>query len=455
MKLADISVFFPIFKVSSLILHSTPRHLTAFEAILLDLADQFKGDATYGNYQLVRVFEEILGVPEPEKFVRPPLVQMIVLGVLKTAEQFDSLENLTVADLELTDFGRQTLEKRSLPGTEKHNGAVHYYDPIRREFLDNKTAEKLFEQPQNNMIKFEETLQIPLEKMQFELQSRSAVWFPPGSEVHRVEHDRVITYWQPVDGEITVNDGGHLKVKFEDAAYTEYFNKLPADVIYDQYLRSALAIPGESGDRPRPTASYFEVEPGLSGIFDPRHIYRNLKLAKDDIHFLRYHPAIDSHIRCQPNTLTVLFEHMPSNLNEGIQWDGEVNGAVIYLDERLPIDRCFYASRSGDNRFFDHFELKVGNDLFPFSLGYSLNKEAIGEKLETLYDLLDELLDVSENPDHQLIRLFWMPVDDVWERIHQYISEKPGDPLLKIQELKQLREKLQNLNSGDVSFSAG
>ena len=455
MKLADISVFFPVFKISSLVLHSTPRHLTAFEAILLDIADQFNADATYGNYQLVRVFEEILGVPEPDKFARTPLEQMISLGVLTTTKSFTNLEMLTVADLQLTDFGRQTLEKRSLPGDEKHNGAVHYFDPIRRIFLENKTAEKLFEQPQSNMIKFEEQVQIPVEQMQHELRLRSTVWFPGGSEVHRVEHDRVITYWQPVDGNIMVYDGGHLKVEFEDKAFTEYFNRQPADIIYNQFLRSALAIPGASSNQPRPTSSYFEVEPNLDGIFDPRHIYRNLKMKQDDIHFLRYHPAIDSLIRCQPNTLTVLFEHMPSNLNEGIQWDGEVNGAVIYLDERLPIDRCFYMSRSGANRFFDHFELKVGQELFPFSLGYSLSETAVSEKLESLCAVLDELLDVSENPDHQLIRLFWMPVDAVWERIHQYISEKPGDPLLKIQELKQLREKLQNLSSGDVNFSAG
>lgn len=135
MKLSDTHIGTPLLRLQIRVHHATPRKPTAFERVVLTMADRFASDPNFNAIPLERVFVDILCVPDPAPLVSPTLAELIALGVIHCVADIDRLDMLMLRDIDVTERGKHMMGDDMLPAKSMQNEETFYYDPIRQSLI--------------------------------------------------------------------------------------------------------------------------------------------------------------------------------------------------------------------------------------------------------------------------------------------------------------------------------
>ncbi len=445
MKLGSFSISFPVLKLNCTVQHAIPRQPTLFEKGILELVERFSAHDTYGKYTLDKVFAEILGVPEVNNFVKPSLDKLVALELVDCATNYTSLAEVTISQLTLTDDGAAMQAEGNLPGILSRNSVEYYYDVVRNSMMTVTEIAQLGDIAAEKRIDIDMDATFPEETLRETIIAEKPQWLTEGSDIRKIIRDDVALFWQEALGSINLTESGELGILFDEEFYENYFLSFNSLELYRDYLADLFQDNVTSMSPDHSNVNLGNTMARAEEMFLPRDLDLKIKLTPDTIHFLRYHAYLNDHLKCKPNTLLVVFEHLPEEIPEGIEWDGQINGAVIYLDERFIIDNCHYLNATRGNLFVDYFSVKINGEAHTIPLGYSLKSNDPQLDLGECYELLEEIINISDTLDHHLIKLFWKPVDEVLKDIENAISDQIDDPMRIVQKLTEYREKIQQL----------
>lgn len=130
MKLAEIPVPFPLYRVESGVTYQTEGQPTVFERMVLRLCDPGCHLPDKQNLSLLGVFRDQLGTGDVRELLEMCVSELCAMGALPKHYGRDTLE-APLTELELTPHGLQLLHnKDSLQVRSRTIKVSHYYDPI-------------------------------------------------------------------------------------------------------------------------------------------------------------------------------------------------------------------------------------------------------------------------------------------------------------------------------------
>ena len=129
MKLAEISVPLPLYRIDSDVTYHTERKPTVFERMVLRLCDPGLHLPDKQSLSLLGVFREQLGAGDVRELLESCVSELSALGALPKRYALDTLE-APLTELELTADGLQFLRSDSLPVRSRTIKISHHYDPI-------------------------------------------------------------------------------------------------------------------------------------------------------------------------------------------------------------------------------------------------------------------------------------------------------------------------------------
>ncbi len=429
MKIAAIQISFPVLHIHSKVTYAVLRKPTLFERAILEVVGEFSGDATYGGYSLQRVFGEMLAVPEEDQFVLPSLRQLVEFGLIAAAVNFDSLQDVKLRDLTLTEAGREMRERKVFPGMQMHRNRSYHYDPIQDRLLSAAEQELLSETPGDLSVAVEDEAAVAAQLVERVIHRPAAGTGPatedPGDEEYEIREihiEGIQTLWLTREGELTLSLQGELSIELGDSVYEDYFRHFSGRWLLDNFLADLLTDLQFDSDFRQATPRPPEEIAHATEVFSARDIDLKMKLSRETAHFLRYQPYLDHHLVCKKKTLLVVFGHPHNEAPGKILWDDALNGAVIFLEEPFPIPGCYYLNSERENLFVDLFAVHINGDPAAVPLGFSLPKSDRRLNPAPLFKKLEPLIDKSGEVQYQLIKLFWRSPEEVWEIIKRLTS---------------------------------
>ena len=452
MKLLDLDIFFPVYQVQYTVCHGKPRRLLAFEQGLLNLIRQFGNDENHGEYPVSQLFREYLCVPEPENFLPPVIGNLRNAGYINLQLADDvPLTDQRLDQFQLTGKGLDAVLKGAIAGKPAFGGIELFYDPVHQRFPEKSERRGLLDKVRHRRVGGDDKPVPSPDVMQAWLETHPAEWFAEGSEVVSVEADTAKVFWKPVRGQLQLTESGGLDFSFSDPAYRNYLiEQYPA--IAREIVEKELTLLSEAPPLDDLPLVEDDLMPEIKSLIPTGLFFKRFPMSATAIHFLRYHRKIDDQLSCKPGRLIVVFEHLPEDSTNPIKWNKEIFGAVIYLDEYFPVKNGHYVNTDGENFFMGRFPINFHDEKYELALGYSFGSKSPRVDTDALLEVAEEIIDLSDDPEHQLIKLFWKPVEEVWAIIHQRITSDADDPQRKMQLLKHLREQIQKIRPG--SFSA-
>ncbi len=450
MKLAKFQLGFPIHKIKARIYHVTPRSPTAFERVLLSICERFGKDVTYNNIAIERIFVDILGVADPAPIVVPTIRELLSLDVIRCQGDPESLDTLTLRDLEITERGRQMRSEDKLPAKSQENEEEFFYDPVRKQLLTSFETKAC--QVQRPSIALDEGV---FAKVFPELQLRAQIlsggysWWNDSSQIERIEKLTVDVLWREVQTTLNIkNTAVYIECKNEEQ--TRYVNALKADFIQHRILAPVLGInrypPDHLSSLPR-----LDIQNDLGGDVELQPIPEALKNFHngDRLRIVNAASALVS-LPTDAGSKQAIIRFLPSNreTSMSVRWNQNRDGCIINLTGALPIVNLLVASgrmvvRGGLLR------AKFGQEVLdlPIALSHAVTREnpALADTLRHLANLLRQF----NADDADIIPALWQSAKDFWKDTGEEIKQSTSALAAKLDRLVRTRKRCNPLIEND------
>lgn len=439
--LARINLFFPVMRLRGQAVYGTPRQATAFEMTLLEMIDELGGHPFFSQYPLWQLFEEYLGVPEAERFVGPTLINLLRQGMVRRGEEHTRQPLL--ADLGLTVAGRAMLDAKAAVGEERTFPVSLWIDPLDGTVLSDVDEEGLHAEPLGKAVPVDDQPVDIDAALHEHMESHRPAEVGRGMRLIRFDTDTSEIRWVNRFGEIRLEGERTIRFDFGRPGYDAYLAGLDPAWMMREWLAPLIRL--EAGERlPEPLA-LAELGERPEALFFPRFLDDEAAEDGDGLVFLRFRPDMESHLECRPNSARVVFEYRPETAGEGIEWRPDINGAVIFLDERFPIEGGCRLHPDGRNVFLRPFNVALNGRPVALPLCYRLPADSPRLNVELFLELLDEVLELSDDLDHQLIRLFWRSADRVLDDLAAMLDRRSDDSHAKLEEMRRYVEAVRRL----------
>ena len=212
MKLAEISVPLPLYRIESEVTYHTERKPTVFERMVLRLCDPGLHLPDKQSLSLLGVFRDQLGAGDVRELLEGCVSELSALGALPKRYALDTLE-VPLTELELTADGLQFLRSDSLPVRSRTIKVSHHYDPIGDEIKPAKRDGGL--QSQGNMSRMSSVdnalrPQNPLPQVERAIAQETYDWKNPATVVDRIAPVVQLSGWGERRLEISCSEDGVL-----------------------------------------------------------------------------------------------------------------------------------------------------------------------------------------------------------------------------------------------------
>lgn len=243
MKLAEISVPLPLYRIESDVTYHTERKPTVFERMVLRLCDPGHHLPDKQNLSLLGVFRDQLGAGDVRELLDGCVSELSALGALPKLYAPDTIE-APLTELELTADGLQFLRSDSLPVRSRTIKVSHNYDPIGDEIKTVKKDGGL--QSPGNMSRISAAdislrPQNPLPLVERAIAQETYDWKNTATVI-----DRIAPVVQPAGGverrlEISCSEDGVLTASApRDAALQRWLERAQPELAWDILLSDAL-----------------------------------------------------------------------------------------------------------------------------------------------------------------------------------------------------------------------
>ena len=243
MKLAEISVPLPLYRIESDVTYHTERKPTVFERMVLRLCDPGLHLPDKQSLSLLGVFRDQLGAGDVRELLEGCVSELSALGALPKRYALDTLE-VPLTELELTADGLQFLRSDSLPVRSRTIKVSHHYDPIGDEIKPAKRDGGL--QSQGNMSRMSSVdnalrPQNPLPQVERAIAQETYDWKNPATVVDRIAPVVQLSGWGERRLEISCSEDGVLSASApHDAALQRWLEQAQSELAWEILLAGAL-----------------------------------------------------------------------------------------------------------------------------------------------------------------------------------------------------------------------
>ncbi|MBC3930597.1 PIN domain-containing protein [Undibacterium curvum] len=243
MKLAEIFVPLPLYRIESDVTYHTERKPTVFERMVLRLCDPGLHLSDKQNLSLLGVFRDQLGACDVRELLDGCVSELSALGALPKRNALDTLE-VPLTELELTADGLQFLRTDSLPVRSRTIKVSHHYDPIGDEIKPAKKDGGL--QSQGSMSRISDAdislrPQNPLPQVERAIAQETYDWKNPATVIDRIVPVVHAAGWVERRLEISCSEDGVLNVNApRDAALQRWLAQAQSELAWELLLADAL-----------------------------------------------------------------------------------------------------------------------------------------------------------------------------------------------------------------------
>mgnify|MGYP000448164815 CR=1 FL=1 len=446
MKLAQFRLGFPILKIKARIYHATPRSPTAFERVLLGICERFGKDVTYNNIAIERIFVDILGVADPAPIVVPTIRELLSLDVIRCQGDPESLDTLTLRDLEITERGRQMRSADMLPAKSQENDEEFFYDPVRKRLLTSSETKAC--RVQRPSIALDEGVfaeVFPEQELRAQILSGGYSWWNVSSRIERIERLTLVVLWREVQSTLNIeNKAIHIECK--DEKQTSYVNALGADIIQHRFLDPVLGIdrypPDHLSSLPR-----LDIENDLGGGVELQPIPEALKdFPNGDPLWIVDSASAWVPLREDAGSKQAIISFNPLDVGESmsVRWNQGRDGCIINVTGAFPIGDALVASgrRVVRGRLL---RAKVGHEVLdlPIALSHAVTREnpALADTLRHLANALRQF----KADDADIVPALWQSAEDFWKDTGEEIRQSTSAVAAKLDRLVRVRGRCNSL----------
>lgn len=442
MKLATITIAFPLFRLKSRVVHFTPRRAITFEQAILGLVRRFGRNPRWSGSSVLEVFQNVLLVSDAEKLVLPSLSELVDHKVLAHSGDRAALARAHIADLSITEKGLSMLEQGMLPATEVENRVAHLYDPVKNVLVKEGRASLYLKGPLPASVGQDlvpNTYPRPL--IQERVHQEGHDWLNPNSEILDVRLDAKEVLWKAATVELIASPQGELHLSAEDLNYAELLRRLDPDVTLNH-----LIVPGLNGSV-RPNGTY-ELVPERdfsltattgADFFSLNELADRMSFADRSVHFVSYDLQAQSQgivaaIKRLKSGLVVVHGTPESHEGPWFQW-GSRGVAIVHIHDPYPLPGCLCFGSDGRNWFAGSFSFSVGHLNCRIPWGYALKKEEVLPDAKACLDRLEDRIIASGQLEAIAMMVFWKPVEQVWNIGWSLVSSvgfEPAQALKKV-----------------------
>lgn len=243
MKLAEISVLLPLYRIDSDVTYHTERKPTVFERMVLRLCDPGLHLPDKQNLSLLGVFHDQLGAGDVRHLLEGCVSELSALGALPKRYALDTL-GVPLTELELTADGLQFLRSDSLPVRSRTIKVSHHYDPIGDEIKSVKKNGGVQGQSSMSRISIADNVlrpQNPLPQVERAIAQEAYDWKNPATVI-----DRIVPVVQPAGWverrlEVSCSEDGVLSASApRDAALQRWLEQAQPELAWGVLLADAL-----------------------------------------------------------------------------------------------------------------------------------------------------------------------------------------------------------------------
>ena len=243
MKLAEISVPLPLYRIESEVTYHTERKPTVFERMVLRLCDPGLHLPDKQSLSLLGVFRDQLGAGDVRELLEGCVSELSALGALPKRYALDMLE-VRLTELELTADGLQFLRSDSLPVRSRTIKVSHHYDPIGDEIKPAKRDGGLQSQGNMSRMSFVDNAlrpQNPLPQVERAIAQETYDWKNPATVVDRIAPVVQLSGWEERRLEISCSEDGVLSASApRDAALQRWLEQAQSELAWEILLAGAL-----------------------------------------------------------------------------------------------------------------------------------------------------------------------------------------------------------------------
>ena len=243
MKLAEISVPLPLYRIESDVTYHTERKPTVFERMVLRLCDPGLHLPDKQSLSLLGVFRDQLGAGDVRELLEGCVSELSALGALPKRYALDTLE-VPLTELELTVDGLQFLRSDSLPVRSRSIKVSHQYDPIGDVIKPVKRDGGLQSQGNmNRMSSVDNALrpQNPLPQVERAIAQETYDWKNPATVIDRIAPVVQLSGWGERRFEISCSEDGVLSASApRDAALQRWLEQAQSELAWEILLAGAL-----------------------------------------------------------------------------------------------------------------------------------------------------------------------------------------------------------------------
>lgn len=249
MKLAEISVPLPLYRIESDVTYHTERKPTVFERMVLRLCDPGLHLPDKQNLSLLGVFRDQLGAGDVRELLEGCVSELSALGALPKSYAQDRLE-MPLTELELTADGLQFLRSDSLPVRSRTVKVWHRYDPISDEIKPTQNDGARLSQSDFSRVSVADQAlrpQNPLPQVERAIEQETYDWKNPATVIDRIAPMVQPAGWGERRLEFSCSEDGALSASApRDAALQRWLEQAQPELVWEILLANALTSESDS-----------------------------------------------------------------------------------------------------------------------------------------------------------------------------------------------------------------
>jgi hypothetical protein len=423
MFFANFLLSFPVYQLHCKTVYAALRKPTVFEESILMLVDNYSNHPQANSLTLATVFRDILNVPESGKLVLPSLQQLIEAGLIDANEAVNSLEAVRLEALQLTRSGREILSKKAFPGQQLTRESRLFYNPIRDLILSEEEQNLLTDMPEPVYLDAEApaaTVEQLVHSHLRQLHQSSDT----ATEIIDTQISGMEIRWLTREAEVHISESGRLTIHFGDILYDDYVSYFNSRWLLENILFELFPEETSSTAEAQSVKPFSTIANKVDEVFPVTDIDLKLRIQPDTVHFFNYQPYLKHQLKPKPNTALIVFGYPGiTEKSPTIDFNEQDKAAVIRLAEPFPVADCQYLNANGENLFSGRFEITINEETFSLPIGYRItDRNFTDKKLAALYQLLNKIIDKTDEVQLQLIKLFWEKPEVVWAKIKEMTS---------------------------------
>lgn len=249
MKLVEISVPLPLYRIESDVTYHTERKPTVFERMVLRLCDPGLHLPDKQNLSLLGVFRDQLGTGDVRELLEGCVSELSVLGALPKRYAQELLE-MPLTELALTADGLQFLRSDSLPVRSRTVKVWHRYDPISDEIKPTQNDGARLSQSDFSRVSVADQVlrpQNPLPQVERAIAQEKYDWKKPATVIDRIVPVVQPAAWGERRLELSCSEDGALSASApRDAALQRWLEQAQPELVWGILLADALTSEPDS-----------------------------------------------------------------------------------------------------------------------------------------------------------------------------------------------------------------